>query len=673
MKMNINRLSKKYDNHILFKDVNLEFYPNDFIIIYGESGCGKTTLLNCLIGLSKIDSGEIFYDNHKLDEHYREYLLSQKVSYVFQDHRLLDELNVQDNILSGCKYSNKNIDYDWYRIICESLKIDNILNKSVKEISIGQRQRVALARALIKKPTILLLDEPTGNLDSDNSHFLMQLLKKIQDRIPLIIVMVTHEQSLKKYGNRILCFQNGQILEETNCIMKNDVNMLEDEQLKSHYISTFWFVKKYLYYHFYYYIFISFCISICCFAMFLSMNVGTQFKEYIYNVALNTEYSKEIQLKSSNNGRVKISDIKEIEKLPHVVGSQYYLKDSYAFERKENELIQIKYNNNMITEKDKMIDFFQFESNVVILEGSKDIQDNEIVVEDSLVKELQISNPIGKKLKIRIPFASYFEKIELTDSTVNSNPLFQTFRPVNKNIELVFVIKGVMQKEDDNAYRIYHNKAYLETLVDKYAKKDLTKNQISAMSVNEATIEIESVDYLKDIAHYISENYPINCDSRVYMIMECLDNISSIEFIYNMLSIFIVFTLTFVLYSIVVLNHSQKQRFLSITQFLGAKKKDMLLFYMFEMISISFFVGLIFLAISTTCLPIINKLFSINNSIVISTQFAVSQEIQLFSINWMQLFITYLFGIGIVLFLQLNSFFKMKKTEFIKLLNWEVR
>lgn len=673
MEINIHNISKKYNHLLILENTNLKFYSNDFAIIYGKSGCGKTTFLNILSGFLKPDTGHISYSSLSLDK-YKDELLSHHISYVFQDHRLLNELNVKDNILSGCIYHEDDIDNEWFDYLCHRLKIDHLYKRNINKISIGQRQRVAIARALIKKPEVLLLDEPTGNLDKENTLFLMNFLKELQQKQTMIIIMVTHEQYLKSYGNRILYFQDHQLIEEKQVVAHDQDSFSIQKKKRQSFFHVYWFLKRYLSYHFYYYLFLGFCIAICCFAFFLSLNVGSQFEDYIYNTALNQEFSKEISITPlKDNERILVSELDEIKQLPHVKNISYSLNHSYAFERSmENQMI-ITYHNQIVNEEKKLIDFFQFKQNVQIIEGNQDIHDNEIVIEESLAQALHIDNPIGKTITIRIPFVYYFQYENVYDQTDNQNQSYQYLKPVITNKEIKFVIKGIMKNEDNECYRIYHDASYLESLVKQYASKDISKDQVSAMSTSLASIEIDSIDHLKETMDNISTHYSIHCENRAYDIMTCLQNIESVESIYTLLSLFIIITLIGVIYSMMKLNFSQRQKYHSIIKVLGESDKEAYLFSIGESLLLIVFVFIFMILFSNVLIPIMNTIFSQNNSIVITTQFVISQEIQLFSMNTIQFLYSCFFGCVIIIIIQMTSWKKMKKISVIELLNWEVR
>lgn len=349
------------------------------------------------------------------------------------------------------------------------------------------------------------------------------------------------------------------------------------------------------------------------------------------------------------------------------------MNHSYAFERTWNDQIMITYQQQTINEEKKLIDFFQFEQNIKLKDGTKNIKENEIVIEDSLVKALHIQNPIGKTIIIRIPFVQYFQNEDVYDQINNQSQNYQYLKPKIINKEIPFVIKGIMEDEDNECYRIYHNTTYLESLVKHNSSQTIKKNQVSAVSTALATIQVDSIDHLKETIDYISSHYSIKCENRAYDIMTCLENIQSVESIYTLLAVFIVVTLIGVIYSLMVFNLSQRQKYHALMKVLGENNNEAFLFNICEGLFIMIIVLMFMIIFSQVLIPIMNSLFSQNNSIVISTQFTVSQEIQLFNMNILQLLYSCFFGCVIIFILQLTSLKKTKTISVIDLLNWEVR
>ena len=212
--------SKKGAYTTALNNINLKIGNKGFIFIVGKSGSGKSTLLNLLGGLDNITSGEILFNGKNISnftkKEYDAYRNSC-VGFVFQEFNVLDQYNVYENIELAVKLQNKNISKQEIDVLLHSLGIDNLGNRNINELSGGQKQRVAIARALIKKPQIILADEPTGNLDVNSSSQIFEILKSIS-KTNLVIVVSHDMESAVKYGDRIIQIEDGNIVNDTNCI-----------------------------------------------------------------------------------------------------------------------------------------------------------------------------------------------------------------------------------------------------------------------------------------------------------------------------------------------------------------------------------------------------------------------------------------------------------------------
>lgn len=197
-------------------DVNLKFNETGFVAIVGESGSGKTTLLNMLAGFDKTSSGEIYFEGNKLDIDKENNLTSyyrENVGFVFQEYNVINELTVWENV--ELPLNIFNIDDDKKQLmIQESLEKVGLLElkiKKVGELSGGQKQRVAIARAYVKMPKVILADEPTGNLDYDNSIRIFEMLSELSKSV--LIIMVTHNKQLAlSYADRIISLSDGKVI-----------------------------------------------------------------------------------------------------------------------------------------------------------------------------------------------------------------------------------------------------------------------------------------------------------------------------------------------------------------------------------------------------------------------------------------------------------------------------
>lgn len=197
----IKHLSKSFDERQLFVDFNLTIDDGEFIIFWGESGCGKTTLLNMIGSLEKIDSGEILV-NHKnifLRKNQREYLKNE-VGFLFQNFALIEAKTVRENLEMVKKQIRSEYTVEQ---ALEYVGLSDVIDKKVYKLSGGEQQRVALARLMIKKCSIILADEPTGSLDANNADKVMELLKSL-NKMGKTVILVTHVEKYKQMGFRTI-------------------------------------------------------------------------------------------------------------------------------------------------------------------------------------------------------------------------------------------------------------------------------------------------------------------------------------------------------------------------------------------------------------------------------------------------------------------------------------
>lgn len=213
-------ISHSYDKKTkVLNDVNLKVRKGEFLSILGSSGSGKTTLLSILAGMEKPTEGEVFIDGQnilKWSERKLAILRRSKIGYVFQFFNLTPYLDLEDNILvpiylAGKKKKNYQQELD--RLI-SFFGLENRRHAFPSDLSGGEQQRTAVARELIYKPEMLFLDEPTGNLDSENSTKLMELLAKINKEMHTTILQVTHSLDNVKYSSRVIHIKDGHIHEE---------------------------------------------------------------------------------------------------------------------------------------------------------------------------------------------------------------------------------------------------------------------------------------------------------------------------------------------------------------------------------------------------------------------------------------------------------------------------
>ena len=202
---------------IALNGVNIEVKDGEFIAIMGPSGCGKSTLLNILGLLDSPTEGKYWLDDVEvghLKERERTAYRKGRIGFVFQSFNLIDELTVEENVDLQLKYLGVKKEERKQRVldILRKVKLSHRAKHYPHQLSGGQQQRVAIARAVVGKPSIILADEPTGNLDSKNGMEVMQLLSELNEE-GTTIVMVTHSKHDATYANRIINLFDGQVVD----------------------------------------------------------------------------------------------------------------------------------------------------------------------------------------------------------------------------------------------------------------------------------------------------------------------------------------------------------------------------------------------------------------------------------------------------------------------------
>ncbi|HFL3853894.1 TPA: ABC transporter ATP-binding protein [Clostridioides difficile] len=220
--LTVNNLSKVYGKKIIFNalnDINFSIEDGEFVGIMGPSGSGKTTLLNMISTIDKPTTGtmELKGKNPLLLRGEELALFRRReLGFVFQDFNLLDTLTIGENIVLPLTLDKVSVKEQDERLneVSTILGIKDLLGKRTFEVSGGQAQRTAIARALINNPSILLADEPTGNLDSKSSKVVMELFQKINKENKVTTIMVTHDPLAASYCSRILFIKDGSIYNE---------------------------------------------------------------------------------------------------------------------------------------------------------------------------------------------------------------------------------------------------------------------------------------------------------------------------------------------------------------------------------------------------------------------------------------------------------------------------
>ena len=206
----------KIRTQVLF-DIELEFTKSSFNSIIGASGSGKSTLLNILGTLDKPDTGQVIIDGRKTDglsANELALLRSETIGFIFQFHYLLPEFTALENVLMPyriMKSGNDKKAADRAKELLELVGLLNVINNPANNMSGGQQQRTAIARALMNEPKIILADEPTGNLDSESTENIYEILRDINQKTKTTFIIITHDRRIAEKADRIIVIKDGRI------------------------------------------------------------------------------------------------------------------------------------------------------------------------------------------------------------------------------------------------------------------------------------------------------------------------------------------------------------------------------------------------------------------------------------------------------------------------------
>ena len=213
----IKNIKKSYGDLQVLKGINLQFNKSEIATIVGASGAGKSTLLHIIGTLDKPDSGEIVIDNEslfKMSEQELAAFRNARIGFVFQFHHLLPEFTSVENVMLPALIggTGKKEALGKAKELLDFLKLSDRLNHKPSQLSGGEQQRVAVARALINNPKLILADEPSGNLDSENAKKLHQLFFDLRDEFKQTFIIVTHNKELAEMSDKQVVMRDGRIV-----------------------------------------------------------------------------------------------------------------------------------------------------------------------------------------------------------------------------------------------------------------------------------------------------------------------------------------------------------------------------------------------------------------------------------------------------------------------------
>lgn len=216
--LSCDHISKIYENSRIqtkvLKQIDMEIKKGSINLIYGKSGSGKTTLLNILAGLDRASQGNVYYLEKRygsMNDSELAKLRGLNFGFVFQAFHLIPRINIEENIICPSYINGKQHDKEYYQFLIKVLGIQKLVKKMPFELSGGEQQRVAIARAMLLKPKIVFADEPTGNLDTENTKVITELFQKLNKEYNTTFVIVTHEENLIEQCEQVIRLKDGEI------------------------------------------------------------------------------------------------------------------------------------------------------------------------------------------------------------------------------------------------------------------------------------------------------------------------------------------------------------------------------------------------------------------------------------------------------------------------------
>ena len=211
-----NNVKKSYENREILKGVDISVKDGEFVSIMGESGSGKSTLLSILSGNIRPDSGEVTFDGFSVSDAKESALAKWRrtdLGFVYQSLNLISTLNAEDNILLPIYLAGEDVKQgrEYMLTLAERMNISHLLKSMPDKMSGGERQRVAIARALVHNPKILMLDEPTGSLDSKSTTEVLELISALHKEMGVAVIQVTHSLAAAQYADRIIYIKDGEV------------------------------------------------------------------------------------------------------------------------------------------------------------------------------------------------------------------------------------------------------------------------------------------------------------------------------------------------------------------------------------------------------------------------------------------------------------------------------
>ena len=430
--LSLKNIHKQYNSQIVIKDLNIQLPDKGLVGIVGKSGCGKSTLLNIIASIDDHYSGQVLFNNILLNSsNSHEY-----ISYLMQSNDYLDYLTVKENILLATQVAQKEYDHHDLEDICEKLHVAHLLNRYPNQLSGGQLKRMSLAKSLLKHAPIILLDEPTGPLDSSTSIDTMNILKEISKEC--LVIVVSHDILLtSQYADILLKLEN-QTIQYTTDIVSNDHLITI---AKKHYSLLHVPLKQLFKDRYKYLVLVLFevFIFICVFLLITCLNgISKSIDESVSQSVM----SHVLTISSSSDQPLNISDFKNVR---------------YSY---DTSLINISCNNQNIS---STIYFLPNDtSHIKLSSGSLPTSENEILVSSSFLESLtssQIYLSYGDT-KIEVTISGVTESMFIDENAIYlNNALKDIFNNLKNENEIEIETKQPLKdyQKYSKKYQVFNN------------------------------------------------------------------------------------------------------------------------------------------------------------------------------------------------------------------------
>ena len=680
--ISLKKVSKKYliekdKTFFALKDVSLTFPDTGLVSIVGKSGCGKSTLLNIISGLDKPSSGIVYFNNESISGWKKESLEdfhNYQIGIVFQQYHLLSEETALYNVMLPMIVmgkTNKRAEIDAIYILNKLGITKDLYEKQSSFLSGGEKERVAIARALINAPKVLLCDEPTGALDSNNSVVVMNILKKISTR--RLVIIVSHNKELvSRYSDRIISLKDGQIISD-EIINTSDkkIPIVKEKNKRNNKSWIFHFMKSNFKNRKKRNLFVSLALVIGLTFFFLSFGLKNGYqkslnesikKQFDFHVC---EIKKEVvndipgsKIKLVQNLRPTKEDIQELEK--RYPNSVFELNVSYLVPN----ILNIHYNGLII--KDLLYNpIYSFSSDYIdktlLINGQIPLKDNlnEVVINTTaynLIKKKTNKEPLNMVLSIENSIDTIFQKNQ-------DDSIIDTFT-YQKKIKIIGIIK---EMKFLSSPIIYYSYSLLINYLNNSSLQNLSNYKGENISWYERLSDVLNNDLMSSYSYYMFVKlnnvekiitYQQEISAPLMLTNTSLEKGVTLINLVNALSVGLyVFTIigligTFLILGITAfasyLEDSKKRAILSS---FGARKSSVETIYLFENLSISYSSLLISLTLSVLFSKIINliisKSISINNIIDIPLLIYKDRYLFLIIISILLCFVITLLFVGI--------------------------